>query len=71
MLIILLVYFIAFILWLIASTVAIYQSNKYYEPGSRMKLGLNVYVGVSIFILVISFYFLLKVNWLAPLSFKL
>lgn len=68
MLIIILIYFVCFLIWLIASTVVIYQGNKYYEPGSRMKLGIYSYVVVSIIIILVSFYFLSTVDWSAPIS---
>lgn len=68
MLLILLVYLVFFVVWAVGSFVAVYQSMKYLEPGTKMKLGLYVYAWLCVVILLVSFYFLYGLNWTSPVS---
>ena len=68
MLTILLVYFMLFTLWIIGSAVVVYQNIKHYEPNTRMKLGLYIYVWVSVAIFLLSFYYLYTVDWSSPIK---
>lgn len=71
MLVILLVYFVFFVVWAVGSVVAIYQSMKYLEPNTKIKLGLNTYVWLCVVILLLSFYFLYGIDWANKISLKL
>ncbi|MDO8507856.1 MAG: hypothetical protein Q7S53_04820 [bacterium] len=68
MLIILIIYFVFVILWIIGSGVAIYHNIEYYDPKSKMKLGIYIYVWASVAILLFSFFMLYQVNWSEPIE---
>ncbi|RJO62327.1 hypothetical protein C4544_00595 [candidate division WS5 bacterium] len=62
-LIMLIIYLIFFVLWAAGSAFVIYQHKRYFEPMSRMKLGLSVYIWTSLAIMIFSFYMIYSIDW--------
>lgn len=61
--IMLIIYFIFFVLWVAGSVFVIYQHKRYFDPKSRMKAGLEVYIWISLALILFSFYMIYSIDW--------